>query len=151
MATVEERLARLEGKTLPVQQMRADLYEDYLQIRLALKEAEENLIKARMEEVEAHKELKDAREAYEMEEKAMLATDERAGGPNDTMRKRNAENLIRQERVKGGKMHQVWLTMMQKQHNYEVAVAHKEGCIDAFSSARYLLRTISGLAYAMGG
>ncbi len=150
MASIEERLARVEGKILPVQQMRADLYEDYLRMRTRLRESEEALIQARKDEVETHKVFKFAREAYDKEERAMLATDERAAGKNAVERKANAENLIHQERAKGGKLHGLWIDMMRAQHNYEIATAHKEGCIDTFSSDRYIFRTISGLSYALG-
>ncbi len=150
MATIEERLAQLEGKVLPVQRMRADLYEDYLRMRVRLRDSEEKLIGARPDEVEAHKKFKFARESYNKEESAMLATDERAGGPNDTVRKRNAENLIHQERAKDGKLHDVWIDMMRAQHEYEMATAHKENCLSTFSADRHIFRIIAGLAQALG-
>jgi len=150
MATVEERLARLEGKVIPLQNMRQELYEDYLGLKNELRLAEEAVGLARTAEVDASKKLKDAREAYGNEEAALLATDERAGGKNDTERKRNADNLVAQEKSAGGRLYDLWFALGAAQYEYEQATAAKESAIDHFSTLRYIARMVSGLAQALG-
>ena len=150
MPTIEERLARLEGKTLPAQQMRDEIYEDYLKLRMQVDDAESALRSARTNEIDIHKKLKMVREAYSREEAALLATDERAGGKNADERKANATNLVHEEKAEGGKLHGYWLAVLNAERDYEAATAEKEACIDHFSAVRYVMRMASGLANSLG-
>jgi hypothetical protein len=150
MATVEERLLLLEKKDLPTVNMRNRLYEDYARLGPMLAEAGELLVAARRTEREAYQKLKDMRERYDRESAALLALDERAGGKNDTERKRNGDALIYSERAGSGKLGDSWSALMSAEREYESAVTEKEICIDQFSAARYLLRTVGNMAYSLG-
>jgi len=127
-----------------------DLYEDYLKIGPLIGEAQENLAAARGMETEAYQRLGVIKESYDREEAAMLATDERAGGKNDTERKRNANALIHNERAKGGRLHGYWLALTTAEGQYQDATTEKEICIDRFSGIRNVARIVSGLAYSLG-
>lgn len=146
----DARLRRLEGEYIPLQNMQQDLYTDYLKLSQMVDEAEHRVADARIAEVDIHKRLKMIRESYEREEAAMLATDERAGGKKDTERKRNANNLILQEKAEGGKLHGFWIAFVDAEHEYEMATADKESAVGSFSAVRYIMRMASGLAHSLG-
>lgn len=150
MATVEERLAKLEGKSLPRLNAVDTLYEDYLSLSVELADCDKRLAAARREEFAKWKRLKMIQEDYTREEKAMLATDKRADGPNTDTRKRNAENLIYQQRAEGGRLHGVYIAMINAENDHQAATVEKEVCIDEYSGLRYRLRTIGNLAVALG-
>ena len=148
--TVEERVDVLEGARVNLKSFVRELYADYLSAKRTLAQAEEEMIRARKAETDAARAVVVTRGLYNEEEVAMLATDPRAGGKNDTERKRNAANLIAQEKKPGGKLHELWTALDKANGALELATSDKECAIDSFSAIKHVCHMISGMGRAIG-
>jgi hypothetical protein len=146
----DARLAALEGATVKAREIVRDLYADYLSAKRTLAQKEEEIVQARKKETGAARAVVEARNNYNEEEAAMLATDPRAAGRNDTERKRNAANLIAQEKKPGGKLHDLWAALYAAENDLEAARTEKECAIDAFSAIKHVCHMIAGMGRAIG-
>lgn len=126
------------------------LYRDYGDIYGVLVDAQQKLIAARQEELTWWRAHRDAKQDYEDEVAAMLATDDRAAGKNDTERRRNADNLIREEKRPGKSLHNLWNDYQDTEYKYESAKTETQSQIDRLSSARNAARMVAGLGNAFG-
>lgn len=148
--TTEERLDKLEKAGVTLRAFVRELYADYTSAKRTLEQSEEEVIQARKAETEAARAVVIARTAYNEEEAAMLATDDRAKGRNDTERKRNAANLIAQERKPVGRLYDLWLALNTAEIRLESARTEKECAIDAFSAIKHVCHMIAGIGRAIG-
>jgi hypothetical protein len=151
MDETEVRLARLEGRDTAAIQMASIMVEDYKKLRDLLFDSEQELKKARFNKLASVRDLRESRDEYELEEAAMLATDERAAGKNAEERKYKAAALIAEERKEGGRLHGLWDSYNTAQLTAEWAETEEQAAIDHFSAVRYAARMTAGVAYMLGG
>jgi len=151
MDKTEVRLARLEGRDTATIQMASVLMDDFAKLRDLLFDSEQELKKARFNKLASVRELRERRDEYELEEAAMLATDDRAAGKNPEERKYKAVALIAEERKEGGRLHGLWDSYNMAQLAAEYAETEEQTAIDHFSAVRYAARMTAGMAYMLGG
>ena len=151
MDKTEVRLARLEGRDTATIQMASVLMDDFAKLRDLLFDSEQELKKARFNKLTSVRELRERRDEYELEEAAMLATDDRAAGKNPEERKYKAVALIAEERKEGGRLHGLWDSYNMAQLAAEYAETEEQAAIDHFSAVRYAARMTAGMAYMLGG
>jgi len=146
--SVEDRLARVEGKFLQGEGVRRQLFDDYLALSLALNDASKDLAMWRRSESAAAKELKDAKRQYENREAWLLATNP-VEGKNAQERKVATDAMIVEEK-KQGLLHDSWEAFCAAEDNLAQCTTDKEIAVDEFSAVRYKLRAVAGLAASLG-